>query len=50
MPFEPYICVWCTLISASRTDGNIKLGDEVSKNIESLYPEGAENFLLLSNM
>lgn len=50
MPLEPDICVWGALLAASRVHGNIEFGDEVSKKIESLGPEGTGNCVQLSNI
>ncbi|GLU12950.1 hypothetical protein SLE2022_296030 [Rubroshorea leprosula] len=50
MPFEPSINVWVALLAACRLNKNIKLGEEVSKKIQRLGPEGTTNFILLSDM
>ncbi|KAG9442465.1 hypothetical protein H6P81_018319 [Aristolochia fimbriata] len=50
MPFEPDIRVWGALLGACRVHKNIELGEEVSKTIQSLGPEGTGNFVLMSNI
>ncbi|XP_058090487.1 pentatricopeptide repeat-containing protein At3g16610 [Magnolia sinica] len=50
MPFEPDVRVWGALLGACRIHENIKLGEEVSKEIQKLGPEGTGNFVLLSNI
>ncbi|PIA63992.1 hypothetical protein AQUCO_00201353v1 [Aquilegia coerulea] len=50
MPFEPDVRVWGAMLSACRIHENIKMGEEVSKNVQRLGPEGTGNFVLLSNI
>ncbi|KAF3438168.1 hypothetical protein FNV43_RR20924 [Rhamnella rubrinervis] len=50
MPFEADVRVWGSLLAACRIHNNIELGEEVSKKIQGLGPEGTGNFVLLSNI
>ncbi|XP_019458274.1 PREDICTED: pentatricopeptide repeat-containing protein At3g16610 [Lupinus angustifolius] len=50
MPFEPDVRVWSALLAACRTHRNIEMGEQVSKKIQLLGPEGTGNFVLMSNM
>ncbi|KAL5859396.1 hypothetical protein ACOSQ4_000692 [Xanthoceras sorbifolium] len=50
MPFEPDVHVWGALLAACRIYKNVELGEEISKKIQMLEPEGTGNFVLLSNM
>lgn len=50
MPFEADVRVWGSLLAACRIHNNIILGEEVSKKIQGLGPEGTGNFVLLSNI
>ncbi|KAF6174583.1 hypothetical protein GIB67_006235 [Kingdonia uniflora] len=50
MPLKPDLRVWGALLGACRIHKNLKLGEEVSKKIQMLGPEGSGNFVLLSNM
>ncbi|XP_068646897.1 pentatricopeptide repeat-containing protein At3g16610 [Aristolochia californica] len=50
MPFESDIRVWGALLGACRVHKNIELGEEVSKTIQKLGPEGTGNFVLMSNI
>ncbi|XP_061364097.1 pentatricopeptide repeat-containing protein At3g16610 [Gastrolobium bilobum] len=50
MPFEPDVRVWGALLAACRTHKNIEMGEEVSKKIQLLGPEGTGNFVLMSNI
>ncbi|XP_072956097.1 pentatricopeptide repeat-containing protein At3g16610 [Typha angustifolia] len=50
MPFKPDVRVWGALLGACRVHKNIELGEEVSKMIQMLGPEGTGNFVLLSNI
>ncbi|XP_077220482.1 pentatricopeptide (PPR) repeat-containing protein [Tasmannia lanceolata] len=50
MSFEPDVRVWGALLGACRIHKNIELGEEVSKTIQKLGPEGTGNFVLLSNI
>lgn len=50
MPFEPDVRVWGALLAACRTHKNIEMGEQVSKKIQLLGPEGTGNFVLMSNI
>ncbi|CAI8620030.1 unnamed protein product [Vicia faba] len=50
MPFVPDVRVWGALLAACRTHKNIEIGEEVSKKIQLLGPEGTGNFVLMSNI
>ncbi|MQM00830.1 hypothetical protein Taro_033569 [Colocasia esculenta] len=50
MPFASDVCVWGALLSACRLHKNLQLGEEVSRIIQKLGPEGTGNFVLLSNI
>ncbi|QCE15046.1 structure-specific endonuclease subunit SLX1 [Vigna unguiculata] len=50
MPFEPDVRVWSALLSACRTRNNVEMGEQVSKKIQMLGPEGTGNFVLMSNI
>ncbi|XP_048328871.2 pentatricopeptide repeat-containing protein At3g16610 isoform X2 [Ziziphus jujuba] len=50
MPLKADVRVWGSLLSACRIHNNIELGEEVSKKIQGLGPEGTGNFVLLSNL
>ncbi|KAL2342302.1 hypothetical protein Fmac_003587 [Flemingia macrophylla] len=50
MPFEPDVRVWSALLAACRTHKNIEMGEQVSKKIQLLGPEGTGNFVLMSNI
>lgn len=50
MPFEADVRVWGSLLAACRIHNNIEIGEEVSKKIQGLGPEGTGNFVLLSNI
>ncbi|KAL5723659.1 hypothetical protein ACHQM5_007032 [Ranunculus cassubicifolius] len=50
MSVEPDVRVWGALLSACKVHGNVKLGEVVSKRIQSMGPEGTGNFVLLSNI
>lgn len=50
MPFEPDVHIWSALLAACRTHKNIEMGEEVSKKIQLLGPEGTGNFVLMSNI
>lgn len=50
MPFKPDVRVWSALLAACRTHKNIEIGEEVSKKIQLLGPEGTGNFVLMSNI
>lgn len=42
--------VWNALLAACRTHKNIEMGEQVSKKIQMLGPEGTGNFVLMSNI
>ncbi|RZB99384.1 Pentatricopeptide repeat-containing protein [Glycine soja] len=50
MPFQPDVRVWNALLAACRTHKNIEMGEQVSKKIQMLGPEGTGNFVLMSNI
>lgn len=50
MPLKPNVHVWGTLLAGCRIHKNIELGEEVSKMIQGIGPEGTGNFVLLSNI
>ncbi|ONK57224.1 uncharacterized protein A4U43_C10F17880 [Asparagus officinalis] len=50
MPFKPDVRVWGALLGACRVHKNIEIGEEVSRIIQNIGPEGTGNFVLLSNM
>ncbi|PNY06451.1 pentatricopeptide repeat-containing protein at1g11290-like protein [Trifolium pratense] len=50
MPFVPDVRVWGALLAACRTHKNIEMGEQVSKKIQLLGPEGTGNFVLMSNI
>ncbi|XP_071697810.1 pentatricopeptide repeat-containing protein At3g16610 [Rutidosis leptorrhynchoides] len=50
MPFKPDVRIWSALLGACRIHKHVKLGEEVSRNIEILGPESTGNFVLLSNI
>lgn len=50
MPFQPDVRVWNALLAACRTHKNIEMGEQVSKKIQMLGPEGAGNFVFRSNI
>ncbi|TKY61117.1 Pentatricopeptide repeat-containing protein [Spatholobus suberectus] len=50
MPFEPDVRVWSALLAACRIHKNIEMGEQVSKKIQMLGPEGTGNFVLMSNI
>lgn len=50
MPFEPDVRLWGALLAACRIHKDIELGEEISKKIQGIGPEGTGNFVLLSNM
>ncbi|GLT65539.1 hypothetical protein SLA2020_379670 [Shorea laevis] len=50
MPLKPNVHVWGTLLAGCRIHKNIELGEEVSKMIQGMGPEGTGNFVLLSNI
>ncbi|RZB99386.1 Pentatricopeptide repeat-containing protein isoform B [Glycine soja] len=50
MPFQPDVRVWNALLAACRTHKNIEMGEQVSKKIHMLGPEGTGNFVLMSNI
>ncbi|KAK2965348.1 hypothetical protein RJ640_013811 [Escallonia rubra] len=50
MPVRPDVRIWSALLAACRIHKDIELGEEVSKNIQSLGAEGTGNFVLLSNI
>lgn len=50
IPFAPDVRVWGALLSACRLHKDVKLGEEVSRMIQKLGPEGTGNFVLLSNI
>jgi len=50
MPFEPDVRVWSAVLAACRTHKNIEMGEQVSKKIQMLGPEGAGNFVFRSNI
>lgn len=50
MPFEPDVRIWGALLAACRIHKNIEIGEEVSKKIQLMGPEGTGNFVLMSNI
>jgi len=50
MPFVPDVRIWGALLAACRTHKNIEMGEQVSKKIQLLGPEGTGNFVLMSNI
>lgn len=50
MPFEADVRVWVALLGACRVHKNIELGEEVSRMIQKLGPEGTGSFVALSNL
>lgn len=50
MSIEPDIQVWVALLAACRVHKNIELGEEVSKKIQKLGPQGTTNFIVISDM
>lgn len=50
MPFEADVRVWGALLGACRVHKNIELGEEVSRMIHKLGPEGTGSFVVLSNL
>ncbi|GAB2277087.1 hypothetical protein Dimus_011796 [Dionaea muscipula] len=50
MTLKPDVHVWSALLAACRVHKNIELGEEASKKIQRLGPEGTGNFVLLSNL
>ncbi|XP_031475022.1 pentatricopeptide repeat-containing protein At3g16610-like [Nymphaea colorata] len=50
MPFRPDVRVWGALLGACRIHKNVEIGEEVSKIIHQLGPEGTGNFVLISNI
>lgn len=50
MPFEADVRVWSALLASCRVHNNIELGEEVSKKVQGLGPEGTGNLVLLSNI
>ncbi|KAG6507024.1 pentatricopeptide repeat-containing protein At3g16610-like [Zingiber officinale] len=50
MPFEADVRVWGALLGACRIHKNIELGEEVSRMIHKLGPEGTGSFVVLSNL
>ncbi|CAN6462884.1 unnamed protein product [Victoria cruziana] len=50
MPFRPDVRVWGALLGACRIHKNVDIGEEVSKIIHQLGPEGTGNFVLISNI
>ncbi|AET05631.1 putative tetratricopeptide-like helical domain, DYW domain-containing protein [Medicago truncatula] len=50
MPFVPNVRIWGALLAACRTHKNIEMGEQVSKKIQLLGPEGTGNFVLMSNI
>ncbi|XP_062160599.1 pentatricopeptide repeat-containing protein At3g16610 isoform X2 [Alnus glutinosa] len=50
MPLKPNVHVWGTLLAGCRIHKNVELGEEVSKKIQGIGPEGTGNFVLLSNI
>ncbi|RWW01180.1 hypothetical protein BHE74_00017560 [Ensete ventricosum] len=50
MPFEADARVWGALLGACRVHKNIELGEEVSRMIQKLGPEGTGSFVALSNL
>ena len=41
---------WSAVLAACRTHKNIEMGEQVSKKIQMLGPEGAGNFVFRSNI
>lgn len=50
MPIKPDVRIWSALLAACKIHNNLELGEEVSRNIQSLGPESTGNFVLLSNI
>ncbi|KAM7497897.1 hypothetical protein LguiA_022311 [Lonicera macranthoides] len=50
MPTKPDVRIWSALLAACKIHRNLELGEEVSRNIQSLGPESTGNFVLLSNI
>ncbi|WOL05981.1 pentatricopeptide repeat-containing protein [Canna indica] len=50
MPFDADVRVWGALLGACRVHKNVELGEEVSKMIQKLGPEGTGSFVVLSNL
>ena len=50
MPFKADVRVWGALLGACRVHKDIEIGEEVSRMIQKIGPEGTGNFVLLSNL
>lgn len=50
MPMEPNKVIWMSLLSASRTYGNINLGDYAAHHLLELAPDTGGCYVVLSNM
>lgn len=50
IPFKPDVRVWGALLGACRVHKNIEIGEDVSRIIQQIGPEGTGNFVLLSNI
>lgn len=50
MPMEPNKVIWMSLLSASRTYGNINLGDYAAHRLLELAPDTGGCYVVLSNM
>lgn len=50
MPMEPDVVIWGTMLAASRTHGNVEIGEEAVRGLASLEPNHGASKVLLSNI
>ncbi|PIA39288.1 hypothetical protein AQUCO_02600025v1 [Aquilegia coerulea] len=50
MPMKADIVIWGTLLAASRTHGNLEIGERAAKNLAQLEPAHGAGRVLLSNL
>ncbi|KAF9607725.1 hypothetical protein IFM89_038609 [Coptis chinensis] len=50
MPMRADIVIWGTLLAASRTHGNVEIGERAAKNLAHLEPAHGASQVLLSNL
>ncbi|CAA6654116.1 unnamed protein product [Spirodela intermedia] len=50
MPMEPDVVIWGTMLAASRTHGNVEIGEKAVRGLTSLEPNHGASKVLLSNI
>ncbi|ESQ36085.1 hypothetical protein EUTSA_v10006910mg [Eutrema salsugineum] len=50
MPMEPDGVIWCSLLKACKTHGNLELAESFAQNLMKVEPENPGSYVLLSNI